>query len=123
MRSLLLIAIAALFAAPAIAAPAPATPAAAGQTRACLFNRDIRAKNLSAEKGYYVQTIHGWWHNEGAACPTFAPDRALRTNAYEDRQCDGDLVQIFEPITRVTYGGCVLGRWARIDGVPDAPRR
>lgn len=103
------------------AAGTPASAAPRSESRACLFNKDIRAKRLSAEKGYFAQTNRGWWHNQGAACPTYAPTRALQTNGYEDRQCDGDLVQVFEPRTRVTFGGCVLGRWQLLAGAPDVP--
>lgn len=98
--------------APVIAAePAPAT-------QDCLNNKDIRAKRLSAEQGYYAQTRTGWWHNTGAACPAFAKNRALVTRSTSNRQCKGDVVEIVDPFSRIAYGGCTLGAWERVAAPP-----
>ncbi len=92
-------------------------------TKQCMANRDIRAKRLSPELGYYVKTSNGWWRNTGAACPAYAPDRALITRSYNDRQCSGDTVETIEPHSRITYGGCVLGGWEKVAAEPDIPSK
>ncbi len=110
----------------AIAAPALGdAPAVAGslETRTCLNNRDIRAKRLSPTQGYFAQTSHGWWHNIAGACSAYAADRALTTNSTENRQCRGDVVNVFEPISHISFGTCVLGGWEKIGGEPDVPSK
>ncbi|KAB7645485.1 hypothetical protein [Polymorphobacter fuscus] len=122
---LLIVALGCAVAAPALSAPAPA-PAQAGQARAdaapetqlCLENRALRAKELSATHGYYVRTSQGWWRNTGPACPAYGPNRALATQSTQNRQCRGDVVNVFDPFSRIQFGGCVLGAWERVSGPP-----
>ena len=89
-----------------------------GTTKSCLANRDIRAKRLSSETGYFAQTRSGWWHNIGKACPAYGADRALVTRSTVDRQCSGDLVSVFDTFSRIEYGACALGRWEKVAGPP-----
>ena len=109
-----LLAAAALF---AVAGPAFAEDAPP-ETRLCLENRTIRIKDLSAANGYFVRTSQGWWRNTGPGCPAYARDRALRTYSTADRQCRGDVVQVFDPFSRLEFGGCVLGAWERVSAPP-----
>ena len=103
-----------------VAAAPPTSPPTAA-TRICIANRDIKAKNLSAEHGYYVRTSSGWWRNT-VSCPVFAPDRALVTRSFNDQQCRGDQVEVFHPFSRINYGGCALGAWEKAAGPPLAPK-
>ena len=116
MRIILAV-VALAIAAPLVAAEPPLA------SRDCLANRDIRAKRLSAGDGYFAQTRQGWWRNTGAACPAFAKDRALVTRGNNDRQCSGDLVEVFDPISRIGYGGCVLGSWEPVAEPPPVSGR
>lgn len=101
------------------AAEPPATPAdAAPETRACLENREIRARQTSAESGYFARTPRGWWRNNGPPCSAFAPNRALSTFSPQNRQCQGDIVRVFDPFSRLEFGACVLGNWERVEAPP-----
>lgn len=84
----------------------------------CLSNRDIRAKDISAEHGYFARTPQGWWRNNGPACSAFGPNRAIITRSNQDRQCRGDLAVMFDPVSRIEYGACLLGNWQRVDAPP-----
>ena len=106
-----LLALGLMVAAPVMAADEP-------ETRLCLENRDIRAKDLSPSNGYFARTSKGWWHNTGPACAAYARNRALLTRSIENRQCRGDMVVVFEPQSRIEYGGCVLGAWERVSAPP-----
>jgi hypothetical protein len=101
-------------AAPAAAAPAAVAPA----TRDCLENRDIRAREISAEHGYFARTPQGWWRNTGPACSAYAPNRALVTRSPQNRQCKGDIVVVFDPFSRIEFGACGLGAWERVEAPP-----
>lgn len=103
-----------VMAVPAVAA-APATPP---KTAICLPNRDIRAKVMTAADGYFARTPQGWWRNTGPACSAYAPTRALLTRWNQDRQCRGDLVVVFDAVSRIEFGGCLLGDWVRVDEPP-----
>jgi hypothetical protein len=94
-----------------MAAPATKSPTVVQQD--CLPNRDIKARRLSAEKGYFARTSRGWWRNL-AACPAYGPNRALITRSLSDHQCRGDIVTIVDPFTRMEFGGCGLGAWQQI---------
>jgi hypothetical protein len=101
----------------AIAGPALAEPSAP-ETRACLDNRSIRAKDASAEHGYFVRTPQGWWRNTGPACSAYAPNRALLTRSTLDRQCRGDVVVVFDTMSQIEFGSCILGDWVRVEAPP-----
>jgi hypothetical protein len=88
------------------------------ETRLCLENRSIRAKDISAEHGYFARTPQGWWRNTGPSCSAYAPDRALMTRSTQDRQCRGDVVVVFDPFSRIEFGSCVLGAWERVSAPP-----
>jgi hypothetical protein len=98
---------------------APTDPKAP-ETRNCLSNRDIRAREMSAEAGYFARTPQGWWRNTGPACSVYAPNRALLTRSIQDRQCRADIVVVFDAFSRIEYGACVLGDWVRVDAPPEA---
>jgi hypothetical protein len=117
MISLALIALLAA-ATPAPDAPALATPSV---VRNCLNSRDIRAKRLSADLGYFVQTGQGWWRNAAGACAAYGPRRALLTRTNSNQQCSGDFVEVFDAFSRIGYGGCRLGRWQKLAAAPDLP--
>lgn len=115
-----------LLAGPALAADPPpaaihaATPPA---TSVCLDNRDIRSKVFTADNGYYARTGKGWWRNTGAACPAYGDNRVLITRSNINRQCRGDVVEVYDNFSRIGYGGCVLGNWERIAGEPPTMKK
>ena len=84
----------------------------------CLTNRDIRAKVTTAADGYFARTPRGWWHNTGQACAVYAPGRALLTRSPQDRQCRGDVVVVFDAMSRIEFGACALGDWVRVEAPP-----
>jgi hypothetical protein len=88
------------------------------ETRLCLENRDIRTKDLSPANGYFARTSQGWWRNTGPVCAAYVRDRALATRSTENRQCRGDVVTVFDPFSRIEFGGCVLGAWERVSAPP-----
>jgi hypothetical protein len=107
-----------LFAALGLAATVAARADEPPETRTCLENRNIRAKEISAEHGYFARTPQGWWRNTGPACSAYGPNRALMSRSIENRQCRGDIVVVFDPFSRIEFGACVLGDWKRVDAPP-----
>lgn len=106
-----------------LAASTPASAASADEpappeTRSCLENRAIRARDVSAANGYFARTPQGWWRNTGPSCAAYGHDRALITRSTQDRQCQGDVVEVFDMLTRITFGACILGAWERVSAPP-----
>lgn len=106
-------------AAPALAqAQTAPSEAETAETRACLENRTVRAKDITAANGYFARTPQGWWRNTGPSCTAYARDRALVTRSTQDRQCRGDVVEVFDPFSRISFGSCILGDWERVSAPP-----
>lgn len=118
-----------LFAMLALQAATPADAAAAipsrtGETRRCIDPRQIRSTRLSADHGYFVRLgTRDWWRNAAGGCPAYAPRRALTTFSTSLQQCDGDVVQVFDPFSRIGYGACRLASWEKLAGEPDVPAK
>ena len=96
------------------AMPAVAGEAPLSEPQECLANRDVKARRMTAEHGYFARTNLGWWHNLGPACAAYGYNRVLITRSLNDRQCRGDVVSVTDPISRIEFGGCGLGAWQRV---------
>jgi hypothetical protein len=93
----------------------PAAAAQAGSPpRTCIDNRSIKATRFSAEQGYFVRSGSRWFQNRADGCPLFAEGRSVQTTSPANRLCKGDQVQIFQPVTSIVFGTCVLGEWAEV---------
>ncbi len=44
-----------------------------------------------------------------AGCPELTSGRALMTQTTKAQLCRGDIVTVFDPVTRMEFGGCSLG--------------
>lgn len=98
----------------ATAMPALAAEPPPAEQQECLANREIKARRMTAEQGYFARTSRGWWRNLGPACAAYGRNRALITRSLNDRQCRGDVVSVVDPFSRMEFGGCGLGAWQRV---------
>ena len=97
-----------------LAIPALGADVPPSRSQECLANRDIKARRMTAEKGYFARTSLGWLRNLGPACAAYGPNRALVTRSLNDRQCRGDVVSVVDPFSRIEFGGCALGAWEQV---------
>lgn len=117
-----------------LAALVAAVPALAGEnpparpqpaTRECLLTRDIQQTQMGTDGKYYARLRDkSWWRNS-MDCPVIAPRRAMVHTSPIGNQCRGDIVEIVDfTMGGVSFGGCGLGSWERVDGPPgkDAPK-
>ncbi|WP_310496051.1 hypothetical protein [Sandarakinorhabdus sp.] len=100
---------------PAAAETSGAAPAA--ETRQCISNFEIRSSR-NGTSGYFVRVGNGWWRNR-FECPIMDRTRGMVWISPIARKCRGDIVQISDFRTGIDYGGCVLGDWERVAGLPD----
>ena len=119
--SLLIVALAC--AAPALASdPAPAKPKNA-PVRDCLITRNIQQTQSGYDGRYYARLRdRSWWRNT-MICPGLHPRRALVHTSPIGSQCRGDIVQVVDfTMGGVSFGGCGLGAWERLEGLPPPDR-
>ncbi len=50
-----------------------------------------------------------WVNHPPAGCPDVTGGRALQIQTTVTQLCRGDIAQVFDPLTGISYGGCGLG--------------
>lgn len=81
-------------------------------TVSCVNERDL-AGNRSYGEG--VILFEGrtnsvvYVNRPPAGCPELDYGRALRVRVPSTRICEGDIVTVFDPVSRIDYGSCGLG--------------
>ncbi len=50
-----------------------------------------------------------WVNRPASGCPALDPTRAIRVKTPASRLCRGDIVIVFDPTTKIEFGGCALG--------------
>jgi hypothetical protein len=84
----------------------------AGEPVSCVNMRD-----LEGNKGYGRNAIvfDGptnslvWLNRPPGGCPALSTGRALRIRTNSTRLCRGDIINVFDPVSGIEYGGCGLG--------------
>ena len=113
--------LAATFAAvPAVADDSPATTV----VRDCLPTRSIMQTQAGIDRHWYARLRDGSWWKNRMECPGLAPRRALVHSSPIGSQCRGDVVQVVDfTMGGVNFGGCGLGDWERVNGLPTKPAK
>jgi len=101
------------------AAPAAAAPdldrllsgAPAGKPTHCVRPQDIRGQTIADRSTIVFERGYGrYYRNDvGPACAALRPDRAIVARDVAIGFCEGDLFDVFDPISRVGYGACTFG--------------
>jgi hypothetical protein len=82
--------------------------------QSCIPMRELRG-NRSAGEGAIIfdgPTRNLVYVNRPAAgCPELRMGRALKTRTTGTQLCAGDIVDVFDPVTGMSYGGCGLGEF------------
>ena len=101
-------------AAPATAAPdvdrlLSGTPD--GHPAHCVRPQDIRGQTIVNQSTIVFERGRGryWRSDVGPNCAALRPDRAIVARDLAIGFCDGDLFDVFDPISRVGYGSCTFG--------------
>lgn len=102
-----------------IAAPATAAPDLArllsgsvtGPAQHCIRQRDLRGQTIVNQSTIVFERGAGrYYRNDvGPACAALRPDRALITREVAIGICEGELFEVFDPISRANYGSCAFG--------------
>jgi hypothetical protein len=83
-----------------------------GPPVSCVNQRDLHG-NRSVGEGAIIfegATSAALWVNRPpAGCPSLDSGRALITRTTSTQLCRGDIATVFDPVARISYGGCGLG--------------
>lgn len=77
----------------------------------CVSTRDLKGNRSAGETAIVFSGTGGrkWVNRPAAGCPDLRFSRALKTRTTGTRLCSGDIATVFDPLTRMEYGGCGLG--------------
>jgi hypothetical protein len=84
---------------------------AAGPAVSCVSLRDLRGNRSAGEGAIVFQGTSGrlWVNRPPAGCPDMSFGRALQIRTTGSQLCRGDIASVFDPVSRMEFGGCGLG--------------
>jgi hypothetical protein len=81
-----------------------------GATTSCVNSRDLEGNRSFGEQAILFDgTGDRQYLNRPNNCPTLGYGRALRVRSVSTRLCRGDIADVIDLSSRVSYGGCSLG--------------
>lgn len=85
----------------------------AGAPQSCIALFDMGATRIVDRRTILFEGPGGviWRNDIPQACAGLAPDRAIVTRTSTGMLCSGDIVQIIDPPSAVTFGSCGLGKF------------
>ena len=113
-------------AAPVAASDAPPSKPDARNVQECLITRSIQQTAVGRDSKWYARLRDRTWWRNTMDCPGLSPRRAMVHTSPIGSQCRGDIVDIVDfTLGGVSFGGCGLGRWERVDDLPgkDGPAK
>lgn len=83
----------------------------AGPPERCVNMRDLQGNESAGETAIVFDGTGGrkWVNRPAGGCPSLEFGRALRTRTISSQLCRGDIATVFDPVSRIEYGGCGLG--------------
>ena len=86
----------------------------AGPSQNCVSSRMLGG-NRSVGEGAIIFRTQGsdlvYVNRPPAGCPEIGDGRAIRVRTTTNRLCAGDIVEVFDPVQNIGYGGCGLGEF------------
>jgi len=77
----------------------------------CVDTRQLQGNRSAGETAIVFSGSGGrkWVNRPAAGCPDLRFSRALKTRTTGTRLCRGDIATVFDPVSRMEFGGCGLG--------------
>ena len=83
-----------------------------GPPVSCVNLRDVGSnRSVGTDALVFEANTSGrlWVNRPPAGCPVLRQGRALQTRTTGSQLCRGDIATVFDPVSRMDYGGCGLG--------------
>jgi hypothetical protein len=90
---------------------------AAGEPVDCVSHRDLRG-NRSVGESYILFESWGnsiYVNTPPAGCPGLRQSRTLITRTPTNRLCRGDIVEVKDLTSNISYGSCALGEFTKYE--------
>jgi hypothetical protein len=100
----------------------PMTLKATGESRTCIPTRANVSTKQAGDSVLMFRVGSNWFRNElRARCPWMRDDRILVFRTPTTQYCELDPFEVIEPVSRISYGICSLGRFTPVE-VPKGTR-
>ena len=95
----------------------PATLVATGEPRRCISSRNNVQTRASGETVLMFRSgANSWFRNDlRGSCPVLNRDRTLIFRSVGSQYCEMDMFEVVDPISRISFGTCMLGRFTPVD--------
>jgi len=83
-----------------------------GPAVACVSQRNLRGNRAAGDDAIiFTGTTRGtlYVNRPAGGCPELKGGRALVVRTTSSQLCRGDIATVFDPVSRMEYGGCGLG--------------
>jgi hypothetical protein len=86
----------------------------AGPPQSCVSQRNLGGNRSVGEEAIIFGDRSSrllYVNRPAAGCPELNSGRALKTRTTTNQLCSGDIVDVFDPVTGISYGSCGLGEF------------
>ncbi len=83
----------------------------AGEPVTCVRQRDLEGNRTVGGRILFETKSRNLVYVNESQCPDLGFGRALKTRSTNGQLCAGDIADVFDPSTGLSYGGCGLGRF------------
>ena len=82
-----------------------------GPPVSCVNLRDLHGNKSAGEAAIVFEGLGGrtWVNRPAGGCPSLEFGRTLKTRTSGSQLCRNDIATVFDPVSRIEYGGCGLG--------------
>jgi hypothetical protein len=84
----------------------------AGPPQSCVSLRNLHGNESAGEGAIIFRTSSRnliYVNRPPAGCPELDSGRSIKLRVSSTQLCRGDIIQVFDPVTSFSYGGCGLG--------------
>lgn len=94
---------------------------ASGPPAPCVNERDLRGNRSAGESAIVFEGLSNstlWVNRPAGGCPLLDQGRTLVTRSTTSQLCRGDIANVVDPVSHVSYGSCALGDFTPYRRVP-----
>lgn len=86
----------------------------AGPPQSCVQQRNLRGNESAGEGAIIFRGTVGdliYVNRPPGGCPEIGSGRAIKVRTTQTQICRGDIIEVFDPVTGFSFGGCGLGEF------------
>ena len=83
----------------------------AGEPQNCVRQMDLTDNRTIGGRLVFGTRNRDLVYVSDSDCPRLTQDRALKTRSTIGQLCAGEIVEVFDPVAKITHGSCSLGQF------------